>query len=143
MPLLPRLTSLWGNLVHKTQNEQELTEELNSYLELLIEQKRETGLSLEEQVKEQVREVRMGYWLETLRQDLHYAVRMLRKNPGFALIAILTLALGIGVNTALFSVVDAVMLKLLPVRQPEQLVLVRWFGGKGMYQGFRGSTHRD
>src|SRR5213592_1203675 len=64
-------------------------------------------------------------FLENLRQDLRYAFRMLRRSPGFAAVALLSLALGIGANTAIFQLLDAVRLRNLPVRNPEQLAEVR------------------
>src|SRR5262245_12638367 len=73
-------------------------------------------------------DIRGGGWLETLWQDLRYGARMLVKQPGFTLVAVLTLALGIGANTAIFSLLDALLLKTLPVRQPEQLVFVEGLG---------------
>src|SRR5262245_60417072 len=138
MPILPRLSSLWRNLFHKSRREQELTEEIDAYLEMLVEQKINEGLDPAEarraalielgggeQVKEKVREARAGYHLETLSQDLRYALRTLRRNPGFAVVAVLTLALGIGANTAIFSLIDAVLLKMLPVNNPERLALLK------------------
>src|SRR6266542_1996449 len=90
MPLLPRLSSLWRNLFRKTRTEQDLTEEIDAYLEMLVEQKINEGLDPaearraalielggKEQVKEKVREARIGHQLETIWQDLRYATRML------------------------------------------------------------------
>ncbi len=76
--------------------------------------------------EERFYESRRWLWIEQLSQDLRYGLRTLRRNPGFTLIAVLSLALGIGANTAVFSLVDAVMLKSLPVRAPEELRLLNW-----------------
>jgi putative ABC transport system permease protein len=74
--------------------------------------------------KERMRDVDVLAWLDALRADVRYALRALGANPGFALVAIASLALGSGATTAIFTLIDAVMLRALPVRDPEELVVV-------------------
>ena len=137
MPVWSRLASFWRNMLNKDKVEQELTEELEAHLEMLAEARIRQGLSPEEarrvarmemggveQVKERVREGRVGYLLETIWQDLRYGARTLRKQPAFTLIAVVTLALGIGANTTIFSAINSLLLKPLPFPEAGRLVLV-------------------
>ena len=137
MRKLRRFFAQFANLFTRRRAERELDAELSAHLALLQEEFERRGLSPEqaqrearlklggiEQAKELHREARTLHWLETLWQDTRFACRMLRKNHVFTAIAVTILALGIGANTAIFSLIDALLLRSLPVRDPQELMLL-------------------
>src|SRR5207302_6491167 len=134
MSLLRNLSDGLRFLFRKEQVSRELDEELNDFLEMAVDEKVKRGMSRKDALravrlergslnvsKEIIHAARWESFVETLWRDLRFAVRVLRKNPVFTVVVVLTLTLGIGANTAIFTLIDTVMLKPLPVPNSKQL----------------------
>ena len=136
---------LWGTLSRRRRDE-DLQEELRLHAELAAEEARQRGLApdaarraaidagSQARAMDRLRDQRGLPWLDDLGRDVHHGLRTLRRNPSFTAVALLTLALGVGANTAIYQLLDAIRLRTLPVAAPEQLVMLeladvtRWNG---------------
>ncbi len=137
MPLFVKVRTFLRNLFSSRRVEADLDQEIHSHLEMLTEENIRAGMSPQEahraarielggieQVKEQVRDERLGNWLHSVLSDCRYALRQFRKNPVFTAVAVLTLALGIGATTAIFSVVYGVLLRPLRYTHPDRIMAI-------------------
>ncbi len=137
MSLKVKARSLFRNLFRSRHVEADLDQEIHSHLDLLVDENIRAGMPPKEaqraawlelggieQVKDRVREHRIGNWLRSVFSDCRYALRQIRSNPGFTSVAVLTLALGVGANTAIFSFSDAILLRPIPVIRPSEVLTV-------------------
>ncbi len=155
MRALRSLRSRINWLFRRSDVESDLNAELEDYIKHQTERYVASGLSLEEarlialrdvggieQVKEKCRDVRGTAWLEDAVQDVRYGWRTLLKNPLFSTMAVLSLGLGIGANTSIYSIMDAIMIRALPVRNPGELVILNW-RAKQQPASHNGSAYDD
>ena len=137
MSMLSRIRSTWRNMTRRDCVEKDLDAELRSYVDLLADEKTAAGMNGQdarraalielggvEQVKEHIRDVRSSSVLDASWQDIRFGIRGLIKTPALTTIAVFSLAVGIGVNASLFSLVDRLVLTTLPVRDPESLFII-------------------
>ena len=137
--MLARLRSLWRNLTERDRVDRDLDDEVRAVFDILVDEKVRGGLSLEQArraatielgrqhaITQQVREERAGATLDAVIKDVRYGARMLRANPGFTLVVVLSLAAGIGANSAIFSIANAMLLRTLPIAEPENVHVMRF-----------------
>jgi putative ABC transport system permease protein len=157
MSMWSRVKSFWRNSVlHRAAAESEMDAELRFHVEARAENFIRDGLTREEalrrarlefgavdKAKEECREARGASFIENVSQDFRYALRTLAKNPGFTAVAIITLAVGIGANTAIFSVIDGVLLRPLPFPQPDRIVRLWQTDDKGTLANISDANFAD
>ena len=140
----------------RDQRDAELDEEIRGHFAMAVADRIARGESPEDaaaaarrefgnvgRVKETTRETWGGVWLDRLRQDVHYAIRSLRRAPGFTAAAVLTFGLGVGVNTAMFTVVNGILLQPLPFKDPDRLFIISHTPANGMLAGEPGMFDRQ
>ncbi|HTM17464.1 MAG TPA: ABC transporter permease [Terracidiphilus sp.] len=145
---MKRIGWLWRNLFQRRTVEHDLNEEIDSYIEMLAEEKIAAGMPVEaawraakvelgsaESVKEAVRSVSAGILLRQFMQDLQYAIRTLKAQPGFLIVSVITIGVGIGINGGIFSILNSLLLRPVPARESGELV--------SMYQQLSGANKHD